>query len=345
MRACFVVSVSMLAAIGAPALADTVTAALGTGKAQVIYIPDFLNSKVGARSGAGGVSVTATEDPGLSFSATIGAGKRIGKRAVPSVDGLVGIGGDGESGNAYVGFSGVGSCLVTGSPGCDARTAVILHGAGDEGALTYVGYGLVSAGGDTGTLPENPRAPISLWQAGTYFGVDPTATSVLRGYKVGNVTATYSGGFIGVAVDVGGQDHFATTLGLSGDVTLTANFKKGSVTGVVDDITASGTLFGDVDLDQRIAIKGTIKGAEYNGTATVINRRNDRAAGRTTSSAVNGTFFGPAADETAGAVRVESRFNPTYNGGFSLTTGGTAAAAIAITGAYGAKQTSGPAAP
>jgi hypothetical protein len=121
-------------------------------------------------------------------------------------------------------------------------------------------------------------------------------------------TATYIGGYNGIAVDGTGKVDVQT--GASG---LSANFGAGSVTGIV---TGLSNVNGPVatPAGYGISMTGTITGSTYTGSAALTGEGTS-----TTQSSLNGAFYGTNAAETAGALAIRGNVNGTSivtSGGF-----------------------------
>lgn len=127
-------------------------------------------------------------------------------------------------------------------------------------------------------------------QSGGFFSGTPTAQSAMPG----NITATYFGGFNGYASTSTGV---AT---LSGSSALTANFSAGTVTGTIGSIAnLAGSAQG-----YGISMNGTINGNTFSGTSAFTNSSFGAGTASTTSSALNGGFFGAGATQAAGALQL-----------------------------------------
>lgn len=145
---------------------------------------------------------------------------------------------------------------------------------------------------------------------------DPTATYAV-GYIGNNTTnmpasgmATYKG-FMESGTSVYDDNGTMQQMGLrGGKVELTADFGAGKVTGGVSGaqfVTYKGNNM--VVLNKNITglnIKADITGAEYTGTATLVDA-NKKAIGTTSSNEAIGAFFGDGAAETAAAYLIEGK--------------------------------------
>ena len=116
---------------------------------------------------------------------------------------------------------------------------------------------------------------------------------------VGNLpgTASYTGYFEGWATTVG------TTVDNS--ASMTADFGAGtfifSSAGDIDD--GIGGTWGSYTLDSSVV---TISGNSYSGTMTGSLTPTDGVTDSTYTGTIEGAFYGPAAEQTAGAVVVEN---------------------------------------
>lgn len=146
-------------------------------------------------------------------------------------------------------------------------------GIGGSELLTDATYGFFA-------VTEQPSQPEA-------WGAFHVGTPTPQAQMPTNVTATYSGAFTGV--EIWGPSR--ATSGFSAPMTMTANFTNGTVAGVVPQTGAISSGFN---------FNGTITGNAYQGTAafTATNAV-------TTSSALNGAFYGTNASQTAGAVMVQ----------------------------------------
>jgi hypothetical protein len=158
-------------------------------------------------------------------------------------------------------------------------------------------------------VQQNPNTA-----AANLFVIDPTlnfatygiwisaSTPSAGGFAVGSMTplaaitpslgtATYSGGVVGAGVD-----HInGTLLALEGTFSLSANFSAMTVSGTfnINDLT-NGTTFGNLTMPSTSITAAT--GGPFSGTLT----GNLEDGNPVTTSDVNGHFFGPTANETAG---------------------------------------------
>jgi hypothetical protein len=100
--------------------------------------------------------------------------------------------------------------------------------------------------------------------------------------------ATYSGRALGISSTTNSQSL------LAGTVTLNANFTAMTINGTLNlnDVT-NGIAFANLTMPSTSIASGA--GGAYNGTLT-----GSLPTGAVTSSAVNGHFYGPVANETAG---------------------------------------------
>jgi hypothetical protein len=166
--------------------------------------------------------------------------------------------------------------------------------------LAYSSYGMVATNGTNGSM------------VGGYHTGTPTAANQLPT----NVTATYTGSYLGEAISPS-QSHTQV-----GNASLTANFGAGTVSGNVTSLTNVGT---GASAGYGLSMNGTISGGSYTGTAGFTSAANPNvAAGSVSSSALNGGFYGPNAAETAGALAIK---------GSTPSTGATY-----VTGGFGGKR-------
>lgn len=172
-----------------------------------------------------------------------------------------------------------------------------------SGSLSYSQYGLLHQ--FTTTTGQS---------AGQYSGTLTPESEIPK-----NVTATYVGTFLGFGGVVGAPVTVDTTV--LGDVQLNADFGTGTISGQVSKLTDVGS---QKTRSYGLSMEGEINGNTYAGT-TGFTTRSGTPSGTVTSSAMTGSFYGPKAQETAGALRVEGR-------------PGSGQAPVAIVGGFGAKR-------
>ncbi|MEQ1697570.1 MAG: transferrin-binding protein-like solute binding protein [Hyphomicrobiaceae bacterium] len=261
-------------------VAPAVSYATGTyGKAQAVYLPDVsVSLAIGDRSAAGGQSVTYT---GTSPSGITAPGNpasfSVGQMAGGAT--MTGI----NSGTLY-NLSSSSDQYISSDSYTDAFVTKITGAA----PLTDAVYGSYSSG----AMPSG--------QLGGFFTGTPTSQAQMPG----NITATYSGGFVGYEVTN------STVYEVAGASSVTANFGAGTVSGAVSSLT---NLYGTPSA-YGLSMTGTITGNTYNGTAGFTGA----GAPTTTTSAMNGAFYGSAATQTAGALSVTG----TGAGGATTVVGG-----------------------
>jgi hypothetical protein len=137
--------------------------------------------------------------------------------------------------------------------------------------LNYAAYGLW-ASGDTATAGR----------AGTFaFGnLTPTAS----------VPATGSATFNGTTIGVGAATSGSTVYALQGTAQIIANFATQSVTTNLTNLGTKNIWTNAVGSLPNLSGTSTISGNAYAGTI----------AGTGLTGTINGNFYGPAAQETAG---------------------------------------------
>jgi C-lobe and N-lobe beta barrels of Tf-binding protein B len=171
---------------------------------------------------------------------------------------------------------------------------------------TYSSYGLLFQGQQGG----------SQFFAGGYHAGTETALSSMPK----NVKAKYIGGFAGVAgIELNGVTQNVDAV--SGDSTVNADFGSGKVDGRVTNMIDTN----DAPTNLDVTMNGKISGAGYTGTANLVDATTNKVIGTTQSSALNGSFYGPGAAETAAAVSVVTKLPPNANvpgGGSIFVVGG-----------------------
>jgi C-lobe and N-lobe beta barrels of Tf-binding protein B len=151
-------------------------------------------------------------------------------------------------------------------------------------------YGLLVLGSTS--VPE-------FFAGGYHTGTETSLSSMPK-----NVTAKYVGGFVGLmAIELSNNSAQSGAGIVTGDSTINADFASGRVDGRVANMADRTGTASPVD----VTLNGTIKGAGYTGNANIVSAGTDTVVGTTQSSALNGSFYGPAAAETAAAVSVVTR--------------------------------------
>jgi C-lobe and N-lobe beta barrels of Tf-binding protein B len=267
----------------------TVVAAAASPKALMVYVPASAATAAQSVSLAtmptsAGSSVTVT-GPGTIASATVTG--NLGGGQTSTTTGTTPMA---CSTSGRVCSGGVGDNLLVQS--VEAGSA----------ALAYSSYGML-------LTPVGTAGAVNI---GAYHTGTPTAVSSLPT----NVTATYTGGYIGY--EIGGAAGLDVQ---AGRADLTANFGAGTVTGKVTNLTNLST---STSAGYGLSMNGAISGGAYTGTAGFTNTAGTAAAGTVTSSALNGGFYGPGAVETAGALSIRG-------------TAPTASPTV-IVGSFGAKK-------
>ena len=166
----------------------------------------------------------------------------------------------------------------------------------------------------SGTLEE----PVNSGDAGSFgviFGGQATPESAVEQKATSSVVATFSNGgqFEGTEFLQGG----GVTGIRSNNVNLSADFGAGTVVGQISNITEVNTDNNSPARAYDIGINATIDGNTFAGDANYIN--NNQTSGDGTSE---GGFFGPNAEEVAGAVQITGQTPGGVpivgvNGGFS----------------------------
>jgi hypothetical protein len=157
---------------------------------------------------------------------------------------------------------------IFGSP--NTTNAIITQSIGAQ-SLNYAAYGLW-ASGDTATAGR----------AGTFaFGsLTPTAS----------VPSTGSATFNGITIGIGGATAGSTVYALLGNAQIIANFATQSVTANLTNLSTQNILTNAVGSLPNLSGTSTISGNSYAGPI----------AGTGLTGTINGNFYGPAAQETAG---------------------------------------------
>jgi hypothetical protein len=151
---------------------------------------------------------------------------------------------------------------------------------GEGPGLSYSAYGLW-ASNDTATSGR--------------FGAVALGSQTPLGSMPVSGTGTYQGSTLGAGID--GAGPYA----LRGNVTMSVNFGTGA---------ASTTMSGIQR--QHLVTNNVSVGADLTGTGTVSgNRVTTTLAGGGSSGGLHGTFYGPSAQEVAGAWRVTGGGNTT----------------------------------
>jgi hypothetical protein len=149
---------------------------------------------------------------------------------------------------------------------------------------------------------------------GSQPGVTPTSAMP----TIGN--ATYTGLAVGYVQQPVANN--ANNVGVfKGNIGLTANFDSNAITGQIAGLQTfnveDSSMIGAMN---DIGLSGTISGANYTGTASVIGRTGAGFDITGATGGLTGTFYGPNATETAGAFYLTGGANNT-----------------SLTGAFGAK--------
>lgn len=166
------------------------------------------------------------------------------------------------------------------------RLTLLLPGVAAS-TLDYASYGVWSI--TTDNLPANV-----LFDGGalSFGALTPLKDMPTTG------TANYNTGFMdGIYVNAARE-----TFNLTGDATLTADFKSLKVTGLLDNIQAvrilasppPATSFGNIVLDGSISGNNFIGSASSSGVAVPL------------SGSTVGSFYGPAAQEAGGVFQIQN---------------------------------------
>lgn len=110
----------------------------------------------------------------------------------------------------------------------------------------------------------------------------------------GTGTASYSGEMVGVASKGG------TQYDISGDVSMTANFGTGRISGNID----TNDTFNNIVLNET-----GISGNKFSGNATVESSAAAGAFGDSASGNYRGAFYGPSAEEVGGTFLIRDGDN------------------------------------
>jgi C-lobe and N-lobe beta barrels of Tf-binding protein B len=176
------------------------------------------------------------------------------------------------------GFPNTNGAVITQSVNCSSQTPCFYNYGANGGPLlpgpqmlNYAAYGLW-ASGDTATAGR----------AGTFaFGnLTPTAS----------VPATGSATFNGTTIGVGGATSGSTVYALEGNAQIIANFATQSVTANLTNLSTQNISTNVVGSLPDLSGTSTISGNAYAGPIT----------GTGLIGTINGNFYGPAAQETAG---------------------------------------------
>jgi len=177
--------------------------------------------------------------------------------------------------------------LESGSGSITERLTLLLPGPAPASTLDWASYGVWSI---TNVISPGNQ----LFDGGALsFGVlTPLNDMPTSG------TANYNTGFMdGLYVNAARE-----TFNLTGDATLTANFQSLKITGLLDNIQAvrilasppPATSFGNIVLDGSISGNNFVGSANSTGIAVPL------------SGSVQGSFYGPAAQEAGGVFQIKS---------------------------------------
>jgi len=119
----------------------------------------------------------------------------------------------------------------------------------------------------------------------------------------GSASYAAAGGVQGEVFVPGAQAPY-TQARLQGDVSLTANFSGGAVSGALSNMTATDTTTGASAPWNGVAFSGTLSGNTFTGAATVSATPTGSSSapyvlGATASGQVRGGFYGPSAAQAA----------------------------------------------
>jgi C-lobe and N-lobe beta barrels of Tf-binding protein B len=255
-------------------------------KASMVYVP-------ASAKGPGDMIVPgAASDLALNQTATTAS---------------VTVAGSGVATGTMTGSCGGGICVYDNidSNGSNTKAALVTSTRAGTSTLQSTNYGLLLA------------APAGGTYIGGVYGGSGTAIAQLPT----NVTATYSGSYMGYEVTQ------SATSAQTGTASLSANFGTGKVSGAVTNLTTRDSATStSAAAGYGLSMNGTISGGTYSGTAGFLAPTAASGAlapaGTVTASSFNGGFYGANAAETAGAIGIR----------------GTAPTGVAttITGSYGA---------
>ncbi len=133
--------------------------------------------------------------------------------------------------------------------------------------------------------------------------------------------ATYAGGFEGVEQRAQNNSSTFTSRQMSGQAKLSVDFSANKVNGQITNIYTY-TPTSTAQASYLLSFKGTIAGSGFSGTTSIVETQSN-PEWYSTSSSLQGGFFGPQAAEAAGALAVAA-----HNGSQK----------ILVTGAFGAKK-------
>jgi hypothetical protein len=282
-----------------------------------IAIPDVHGLRVGDRSAAGGngATVAGTGVPGTP-SFTVG-GKMAAGTAIPAAAALQVIAAD---------PTGLFAVDAT-DPNVEKTQvlSIVASQSDSTNLLQYSSYGEYFVGTATATGGSIVD--------GMIFGGAPTTLPDMQNI----VTAKYAGAFQGVSFandGTVGQGKSGYSKGLDGDVALTLDATKGTVTGNVYNMQGTDAYTGvTADAGYGLAINAKVDAATgntYQGSVNFTNASTTSGAAAVvgaTQSNVIGGFYGPGAAETAGALQVQGK-----------APGAGLPNDLFVTGAYGAKK-------
>jgi hypothetical protein len=199
----------------------------------------------------------------------------------------------------------------------DGTTFQLFHFGGSlEDLLTEgTGFGtIVSVGGDLG--PDGD----TLYHR-TFAAIGGETTDLALANMTGSATYLGNG-----RIDLYPTDDFinsgASRNRLRGDVTMTANFDAGEISGVMNNLTLQvpesserAAFDGQIDLNTGSFVTNT-----FSGTVTGDAALSDAGLALNEDGAYNGAFFGPDADEVHGVISGTGALNGTNVNGIGYFT-------------------------
>lgn len=205
-------------------------------------------------------------------------------------------------------------------------TTASATGAINTGTLTYNSvasspslglevYSATNGGLDTvlALRKSDPNSSLSDAHYGIVLQDTSSTSATIAGVHTGtrtavsdlpkNVTATYSGGFVGAVSGKSGSGSTTYPQEVLGTSAVTANFGSGAVDGRISNMTVGSQ---QQALGADIVMNGTMSGNGYTGTASLVNVNGSTPIAPTQTGNMNGAFYGAGATETAGAVAVKA---------------------------------------
>jgi hypothetical protein len=111
------------------------------------------------------------------------------------------------------------------------------------------------------------------------------------------------------AYPIGSYDGFESIDRLEGDVSMSADFADGSISGAITDLRWGPTSDSDLreDIAGQITMESTMIASDgsYSGALSPNGAFDGNGVVSSTGGTYTGDFFGPAADQTAGVIEMD----------------------------------------